>query len=225
MSLGSLLTFGMDAQLLAGLAALVILTLSPGADMALVARVALTRGTRPAFITALGICTGLPLHAAASALGISAILATSAEAFAIARLVGAAYLIWLGAQSFRHAGDPLSAPSAESSTPASASTRQQSSNASSFLQGFLSNALNPKVALFYLAFLPQFMRLGDNVLLRSLLFAVLHALMGILWLTAYARAIDRLGALFRRSSLRLWLERTTGAILIALGLRLALARR
>jgi threonine/homoserine/homoserine lactone efflux protein len=215
-----------DAQLLAGTLALALLTISPGADMALVARVALGRGTRAAFFTTLGICSGLPLHAAASALGISAILATSAQAFTIAKLIGAAYLVWLGVQSWRHAG--AAGPGA-TATPGEILDRRGAgarpgANRRLFVQGFLSNALNPKVALFYLAFLPQFMRPDDPVLARSLLFAAIHALQGIVWLTVYARALDRLGTLFRRSGLRTWLERASGAVLVALGLRLAGAR-
>jgi threonine/homoserine/homoserine lactone efflux protein len=210
----------MDAQLIAGSLALVLLTVSPGADMALVARVALGGGARAAFLTTLGICTGLPLHAAASALGISAILATSAEAFAVARTIGAAYLVWLGVQAWREAGD-----AGHAGVPADVGSGAALGDSRAFAQGFLSNALNPKVALFYLAFLPQFMRPGDAVLARSLLFAAIHAAMGIVWLTAYARAIERLSAVFRRSGVRRWLERTTGTVLVALGVRLAFERR
>ena len=206
---------------MAGLFALALLTISPGADMALVARVALARGSRAAFFTTLGICSGLPLHAAASALGISAILATSAEAFAVVKLIGAAYLMWLGVQAWRHARDAGGEPSA---APVGGVLGGQE-DWRAFAQGFLSNALNPKVALFYLAFLPQFMRPGDPVLARSLLLAAIHALMGTVWLTAYARAVDRLGAVFRRSGVRRWLERATGVVLVALGVRLALERR
>ena len=211
-----------DAQLVAGFLALALLTISPGADMALVARVAVARGHRAAVWTTLGICAGLPLHAAASALGLAAVLAASATAFTVLKLLGAAYLIWLGISAIREAGrgevvaDVLTA---------GAEGRTSGEGWRAFLQGFLSNALNPKVALFYLAFLPQFMRPGDSVLGRSLLFAGIHAAQGIVWLTLYAYALDRLGVLIRRSGVRRWLERTTGAVLVALGLRLAFERR
>lgn len=218
----------MDAQLIAGSVALALLTISPGADMALVARVALGRGTRAAFFTTLGICAGLPLHAATSALGISAILATSAEAFAAAKLLGAGYLFWLGVQGWRHAGKESGRVVFEDGVPgtwSAVSVRPGKGDARAFVQGFLSNALNPKVALFYLAFLPQFMRPGDSVLARSLLFAAINATMGVAWLTVYARAVDLLGAVFRQSLVRRWIERATGAVLVGLGVRLAFERR
>ena len=209
--------------MIAGTLALALLTISPGADMALVARVAVARGHRAAVWTSLGICAGLPLHAAASALGLAAVLAASATAFTVLKLLGAAYLVWLGLSAIREAGR------SEATTgvaPADAlPPYPHAGSARAFLQGFLSNALNPKVALFYLAFLPQFMRPDDSVFGRSLLFAAIHAAQGIVWLTLYAYALDRLGALIRRSGVRLWLERTTGAVLIALGLRLAFERR
>ena len=220
----------MDSQLIAGFLAMALLTISPGADMALVARVAVARGHRAAVLTTLGICSGLPLHAAASALGLAAVLATSAAAFTALKLAGAAYLVWLGIGAIREAGLPnrTSGPPAVTETAApplqKEGSRQHPAHRA-FLEGFLSNSLNPKVALFYLAFLPQFMRPDDSVIGRSLLFAAIHAVQGILWLTLYAYALDRLGALFRRSGVRRWLERTTGAVLIALGVRLAFERR
>src|SRR5438128_4227321 len=91
----------MDPRFLAGLGVLVLLTISPGADMALIAKVTIARGRRAAFLVSLGICSGLLVHASASALGLSVILATSAEAFTIVKLAGAAYLAYLGVQSLR----------------------------------------------------------------------------------------------------------------------------
>jgi threonine/homoserine/homoserine lactone efflux protein len=203
----------LDAPFLAGLAVLVLLTISPGADMALVAKITLVRGRRAAFLATLGICSGLLVHATASALGLSVILATSAEAFTIVKLVGAAYLAYLGVQAIRHSFDV--------ETETSAPPR----GANLFLQGVLSNVLNPKVAVFYLTFLPQFMSPGDNVLVRSLAFAAAHAVMGIIWLGAYAYVVSRISAAFGSSGVRRWLERATGGVLIALGARLALERR
>jgi RhtB (resistance to homoserine/threonine) family protein len=203
-----------DPPFLAGLAVLALLTISPGADMALVAKITLERGRRAALIATLGICSGLLVHATASALGLSVILATSAEAFAVVKLVGAAYLAYLGVQTLR-----------SSFRRDVADERSPRRGANPFAQGVLSNVLNPKVAVFYLTFLPQFMSPGDNVLVRSLAFAAAHAVMGIAWLTAYAYVLSRVSALFGRSDLRRWLERITGGVLIALGARLALERR
>ena len=204
----------MDPLFIAGLVVLVLLTISPGADMALVAKITLERGRRAALLATIGICSGLLVHATASALGLSVILATSADAFTLLKLAGAAYLVYLGVQalrgSFRH------------ETVAPVAPRRM---ASPFLQGLLSNVLNPKVAVFYLTFMPQFISPGDNVLIRSLAFAIAHGIMGVVWLTAYAYVLSRVSDLLGRTGFRRWLERVTGGVLIALGLRLALERR
>jgi RhtB (resistance to homoserine/threonine) family protein len=203
-----------DPLFVAGLAVLALLTISPGADMALIAKITLERGRRAALLATLGICSGLLVHATASALGLSVILATSAEAFTIVKLVGAAYLAYLGVQAIRN-----------SFHDDAAEVRSPRRGANLFLQGVFSNVLNPKVAVFYLTFLPQFMSAGDNVLARSLAFALAHAVMGIVWLSAYAYVLSRVSAVLDRSGVRRWLERVTGGVLIALGARLALERR
>jgi threonine/homoserine/homoserine lactone efflux protein len=203
-----------DTLFLAGLVVLALLTVSPGADMALVAKITLERGRRAALLATLGICSGLLVHATASALGLSVILATSAEAFTIVKLAGAAYLAYLGVQALRGSfrRDTVEVPSSRR-------------RANAYVQGVFSNVLNPKVAVFYLTFLPQFMSAGDNVLARSLAFAVAHSVMGIIWLSAYAYVLSRVSAVLGSSGVRRWLERVTGGVLIALGARLALERR
>ena len=204
----------LDPLFVAGLAVLALLTISPGADMALIAKITLERGRRAALLATLGICSGLLVHATASALGLSVILATSAEAFTIVKLVGAAYLAYLGVQAIRN-----------SFHDNGVAVRSPRRGANLFLQGVFSNVLNPKVAVFYLTFLPQFISPGDNVLGRSLAFAVAHAVMGIVWLSAYAYVLSRVSAVLGRNGVRRWLERVTGGVLIALGARLALERR
>jgi RhtB (resistance to homoserine/threonine) family protein len=205
----------MDPRFLAGVGVLALLTISPGAEMALIAKMTLERGRRAAFVTSIGICSGLLVHATASALGLSVILATSAEAFTIVKLAGAAYLGYLGLRSlrdsFRAAAVAESAPPQRLRTP--------------YLQGLLNNVLNPKVAIFYLTFLPQFIDPVGNVLAQSLLFAIAHAVMGIAWLSAYAYVLARLSRLFARAGVRRWLERVTGVVLVGLGVRLAFERR
>lgn len=204
----------LDPLFLAGLVVLALLTVSPGADMALVAKITFERGRSAALLATLGICSGLLVHATASALGLSVILATSAGAFTIVKLAGAAYLAYLGLQALRSSfrSDAVETPTARR-------------RANPFVQGVFSNVLNPKVAVFYLTFLPQFMSPGDNVLVRSLAFALAHAVMGILWLSAYAYVLSRVSDVFQGAGVRRWLERVTGGVLIALGARLALERR
>jgi threonine/homoserine/homoserine lactone efflux protein len=203
-----------DPRLVAFTGFAALLTILPGSDMALVTRNVLAVGRRRTMATIVGIASGCVIHAAASALGISAVLATSATAFNVMRTVGAAYLIWIGIQSIRTAGAPASAPS-----------DRAKGRTSPFLQGFLTNILNPKVAIFYLTVLPQFVTPGDNVLKRSLLLASIHIAMGLVWLTAYAWFVDRLGGVLSRPRVKAWLERVTGGVLIALGARLAWERR
>ena len=205
----------LDGSIVAFTGIAALLTILPGADMALVAKVTLLDGRRAAFFTSLGICTGLPVHATASALGLSLILATSAEAFTVVKFAGAAYLAYLGVRTIRDSLRP-------GNDAVAVATRARTSRAA-FAQGWLSNVLNPKVALFYLTFLPQFISPGDNVLAKSLLLAGIHAVLGLVWLPLYAYAIDRIGAVIRGA--RRWLERVSGAALIGLGLRLALERR
>ena len=204
-----------DPRLYAFIGVAAILTVLPGADMALVTRNVLSVGRGRAMLTILGICAGCVIHATASALGLSAILATSATAFNVVKTLGAAYLVWIGIQSIREAGRTAVTPSAST-------TRAR---VGPFLQGFLTNLLNPKVAVFYLTFLPQFISPGEPVLRRSLFLASIHIGMGFVWLTAYAWFIDRLGAMLTRPRVKAWLERVTGGLLIGLGARLAWARR
>ena len=192
-----------------------LLTILPGADMALVAKVTLLDGRRAAFFTSLGITAGLPVHATASALGLSVVLATSAEAFLVVKIVGAVYLAYLGVRTIRDSLRPAADPAVE--------IGRLRSGRGAFLQGWLTNVLNPKVALFYLTLLPQFIAPGDNVLAKSLLLAGIHVALGLVWLPAYAYAIDRLGAAVHGA--RHWLERLSGGALIGLGVRLALERR
>jgi threonine/homoserine/homoserine lactone efflux protein len=203
-----------DPRLFAFVGVAAVLTVLPGADMALVMRNVLAFGRRRTMLTIAGIAAGCVIHATASALGMSAILATSATAFTVMKTAGAAYLVWIGVQSFR--AQPAVVTSAgpaaiRASTP--------------FAQGFLTNLLNPKVAIFYLTFLPQFIATGEPVLRRSLFLAGIHIAMGIAWLSAYAWFIERLGAVLTKPSVKAWLERATGGLLIALGARLAWERR
>jgi len=192
-----------------GVAAL--LTITPGSDMALVTRNALKRGRGAAFLTSLGICLGCLIHAIASSAGLSAILSRSAEAFQIVKLIGAGYLIFLGVRTL--------------ATRAEAAAFIAPRGVSNFSEGMLTNILNPKVALFYLTFLPQFIAPGEPVLRKSILLASVHITMGLVWLTAYAAFLDRLGGVLSRSRVKRRMEALTGAVLIALGLRLAVAER
>jgi RhtB (resistance to homoserine/threonine) family protein len=203
-----------------------LLTITPGADMALVMRHALSGGTRQAWFASLGICLGTLIWGATSALGVSVIFARSAFAFAILKYVGGAYLLYLGARAIHgamsrgrgpedlgpeHRGPERSAPQVRTSV--------------CFAQGLLTNLLNPKVAVFYVTFLPQFVAPDRPVLSQSVFLAFTHVAMGLIWLTVYARFIDRMAAVLLTDRVKRRIEAVTGAVLMALGIRLALARR
>jgi threonine/homoserine/homoserine lactone efflux protein len=191
-----------------------LLTITPGADMAMVARSVFTGGRRDAFATTLGISAGCLAWAFASALGVAAVLAASQTAYDALRLVGALYLVWLGVQSLlaaRRGHQPAVETSGRRSSP--------------FRQGLLTNLFNPKIAVFYSTFLPQFIGPGDPALLISMLLAGVHITLGIAWLSLYAWLLARAVEAFKGSRLRRALDALTGTVLVALGLRLALERR
>ncbi|HEV3123395.1 MAG TPA: LysE family translocator [Candidatus Dormibacteraeota bacterium] len=212
----------MNAQLFAFIGVAALLTITPGADMALVTRVALTRGRPTALKTIAGICSGLMVHATASAVGLSAILLRSARAFDTVKLIGAVYLLFLGVQAVRESRRSDEELARHLEAPA---TRGIAVLNHPYAMGLLSNVLNPKVALFYLTFLPQFLSPGDPILAKSLLLAGIHATLGVIWLVAYATLIVRLRATFTRPTFRRWMERTVGAVLIGFGARLAWVQR
>jgi RhtB (resistance to homoserine/threonine) family protein len=198
----------------AGIVAL--LTITPGADMAMVARSVFAGGRRDAFATTLGISAGCLAWACASALGVAAVLAASQTAYDTLRLVGAAYLVWLGVQSL------LAARRGDYRAPAASAAPRRSSP---FRQGLLTNLFNPKIAVFYSTFLPQFIGPGDSALAVSMLLACVHIALGIVWLSLYAWLLARAVEAFKGSRLRRALDGLTGTVLVALGLRLAAERR
>ena len=176
--------------------------------MALVTRHALGAGGLGAALRAsAGILAGLIVWGVAAAVGVAAVLATSATAFTVLKLAGAAYLVYLGARAIL--GGTHAAPPARG-TP--------------LKQGLLSNLLNPKIAVFYTTVIPQFVDPTDP-LVMPLLLTALHLAMGVIWLPAYAWLVTRAGEYLRRPRVTRALERVTGTVLIALGLRLAFERR
>ena len=217
-------------QLAAFLLVAGLLTITPGADMALVMRHALSGGTRPAFFASLGIAVGCLIWGAASALGVSVVFAQSAFAFAVLKYVGGAYLVYLGVRALRDAIDRRGRHSGRPREggpegPPLRSLRAVGSSHVCFVQGLFTNLLNPKVAVFYVTFLPQFVAPDRSILSQSVFLASMHVVMGLFWLTVYARFIDRMAAILLTDRVKRRIEAVTGAVLMALGIRLALARR
>jgi RhtB (resistance to homoserine/threonine) family protein len=197
-------------ELLPFLVVALAVVVTPGVDMALVTRNALVHGRRAALATALGINVGIAFWSVAAAAGLAAVVAASAEVFTAIKLAGAAYLVWLGVQALRSAGAPREARARGRSRP--------------FRQGLVSNLLNPKIAVFFTSLLPQFVG-AEAGIGELLLLGALFNLMGVAWLSLYAAAVARGRDVLGRPRVRRTIDRITGAVLVALGVRLALGDR
>jgi threonine/homoserine/homoserine lactone efflux protein len=194
-----------------------LLNVTPGPDTLYIVGRSTAQGLRAGIVAALGIGADIFVHIAAAALGLSAILAASAGAFTLIKLAGAAYLVYVGLSLLFSSGTILDEQGAPPDL-APASLR------SVFVQGFLTNALNPKVALFFLAFLPQFVEPGAaNQPLAFFFLGVVFNANGTLWnlFVAWSSARMSRGLRQRAAALR-WFNRCVGGIFVALGIRLAL---
>jgi threonine/homoserine/homoserine lactone efflux protein len=207
----------MPDHLLVFLAGSIVVTVVPGPDMALITRQVVTRGRRAAQFTIFGNLSGLVVHATALAVGLSALLVASATAYSVVKLAGAAYLVFLGVQSLLQARRTRAG--ADGTAPERAPKR-----GSPYRQGLISTVLNPKPALFFVSYLPQFVDRNGSVTLQVGLLAAIHILVGLVWLTIYASLVSRMHAAITRPRVKAALERVTGAVLVALGLRVAAAK-
>jgi threonine/homoserine/homoserine lactone efflux protein len=194
------------------LAVSAIVIVTPGQDTALTIRNSLRGGRGAGVATALGVSAGQAVWTVAASAGLAALLVASEPAFVALKLVGAAYLVYLGVQSLLAAirGRPRPHTGARSAAPGVA-----------FRQGVLSNLANPKMAVFFSSLLPQFGTSFPALLALGLLFCALT----LTWLSAYALAVARAGEVLRRPRVRRALDAVTGAALVALGLRLATTNR
>jgi threonine/homoserine/homoserine lactone efflux protein len=212
---------------LAFVAASLLIILVPGPDMTLVARNTIARGRVAGMQTAGGALLGVSVHVFAAVAGLSAILTGSALAFTVVKFVGAAYLVFLGARTFlasRHQRDGED-PNVERELFGEASPRLVLAPSSPVMQGVLSAVLNPKLAVFFLTFLPQFVDPDHLPAASMLAHGAVFVSMAAAWLTLWVLTLDRLAGVFRRSAVRAWLERATGAVLVGMGVRLALSQR
>jgi threonine/homoserine/homoserine lactone efflux protein len=187
-----------------------LVTITPGPATAMVVRSALGGGWRAGVLTVAGNSIGVIVWALLSVLGVSALVAASEVAFLALKLAGAAVLIWLGVQSILHAGDPARIP--------------ERTRAGAFRSGLVTSLANPKLAVFFVALFPQFVGEGGAVLPTALLMAALIVTFDVAWYTSLAVLVSRAKASFARSRLARRIERATGAVLVALGLRVAFER-
>ena len=202
--------------ILAGL----LLNITPGPDMLYIAGRTASQGFRSGLAAVMGINAGCLVHTFAAAIGLSAILTTSAEAFFVVKLVGAAYLVYVGI-SLLLQKQPDGAALDISSTLPSKTTRQ------AFWQGFLTNVLNPKVALFFLAFLPQFISADSTTKPVALVVLGIIFIFNSLFVTiSFAALVAQARDLFQNSSrIASWLNRCCGVLFIAIGVKLALTEK
>ena len=198
------------------LLAITLLTLTPGIDTVLVIKNASRSGGRDGVVTSLGICLGLFVHATFSAVGISAILLQSAELFMAVKWVGAGYLIWLGVSALK------AAFKGAASVAINATGLKMSNLTRSLKEGFLSNVLNPKTAVFYLAFLPQFIDPQHSPFAQAMSMAAIHFIIAMVWQCGLAGAVSSAKRFFASSTAMRWMEGVSGSVLVFLGSKLLL---
>jgi RhtB (resistance to homoserine/threonine) family protein len=195
----------------------VVVIIAPGPDTVMVTKNAIVHGRRAALGTAVGVSTGLLVWTLAAGIGVAALIRASAIAFTAVKLVGAAYLIWLGLQAWRHAR-------ARSDLLDAGATRGGSA-LGGFRQGVASDLGNPKIAIFFTSLLPQFVTSRHSATEALLLLGGVFVALTFMWLAAYAYAAARLADLLVRPRVKAVLDRVTGTVLIAFGVRVALERR
>ncbi len=202
-------------SLLAFIAAASILTITPGVDTALVLRSAAAGGARPASYASIGIALGCLIWGAAVSIGLGALLAASEVAFTVVKWAGAAYLLYLGLKLVVHPRQRFDLSEVGSA---------QIESWQSLRQGLLTNLLNPKVGVFYITFLPQFVPTGANVGLFSFLLATIHVLLGLAWFAVLITATIPMGRVLRRPRVVKSMDRVTGGVFVAFGVKLALSK-
>ena len=204
----------MQLQLASFVAVSALLIVAPGPDMALVARYALLGGKRAALVASIGVSSGLAIWTLAASVGLAALLRQSEPAFVALKIVGVTYLIFLGVQALRTAWRPRE----------TAAAMPHAHSRHAFRQGLLSDLGNPKIAVFFTSFLPQFTTAGASFL-ALLILGLLFCAMTFVWLVGYGVVVAKAGGVLRRPRVTRVLEGVTGAVLIALGLRLATEQR
>jgi|GEM_PF-62942 len=192
-----------------------LLVISPGPNGVLIAKTVPTSGRAAGFANVAGFVVALYFHGTLSILGISAILLASAQAFLVIKVIGALYLCWIGFKALRDAYRGNNA--AQTVEPAN---RQRTLRAA-FVEGLLTNALNPKTSMFYLAAFPQFITTGDGAIASAYLLVFLQSVINVVWFSAMVTLFVRLTKVGQNASFQRWLKAITGGIFIGFGVKLA----
>jgi threonine/homoserine/homoserine lactone efflux protein len=194
-----------------------LLTLTPGLDTALVLRTAAVEGPRRAGFAALGVVAGCLAWGAAVALGLGALLQASALAFTVLKWAGAAYLVWLGIGLILRPRDGFEIGTLGAAVPGGDTAWMR--------RGLLTNLLNPKVGVFYISFLPQFLARGVAPGPFMFALACIHAVLGVAWFAVLIAATRPIAGALKQAAVVRWLDRLTGGVFLGFGLKLALERR
>lgn len=206
----------MDIAILLSFTAITaLLVISPGPNGVLIARTVPTSGKTAGFANVAGFMSAFYLHGTLVMLGVSVILVRSAELFFAVKMLGAAYLCWIGLKALRDAwrGVPLQADV----SPA----RRRRTLTIAYWEGFLTNALNPKVAMFYLAAFPQFLPLGQVTPVNIYTLVCIHSMLNLVWFTIMILLLSRLAAFARGGTFQRWVRGVTGVIFVGFGVKLA----
>ena len=196
-----------------------LMTITPGLDTALVLRASVTGGPRAGYATGAGVSAGVLVWGLAAAIGVSALLTASQLAYEVLRYAGAAYMIYLGAKLiWKRRPGAANIPMPALAGGEDTSLRQH------FMRGFLTNLLNPKIGVFYLAILPQFLPRDTPGALGGLVLASVHVIEGLIWFTLLILSSAVMRAQLQRPSVQAWTDRITGGVLIGFGLKVALER-
>jgi threonine/homoserine/homoserine lactone efflux protein len=193
----------------------VLLVLTPGPNQALLTSRVLSGGRAAGFAVVRGLACGMAVHVVAAIAGLSALLASSAEVFGAVKLLGGAYLLWLGVGAIWRA---------RSTTAAAAPPPRRRGGGSPFREGLLSMSLNPKATVFFVAVVPQFVSPGPGAATRVAALLLVYGAICLVFWSAFVLLLHRARDVVRRPRVRAWMERITGGALIGLGARLAAAR-
>jgi len=191
-----------------------LLVISPGPNGLLIAKTVPSQGKKAGFSNVLGFLAAFYLHGALSILGISVLLTKSAEVFLIVKVVGALYLSWIGVKSL------ISAYRNDDTIKAKNDIINEQTLRKSFLEGFLTNVLNPKVSMFYLAAFPQFIPVGDNSVLYAFLLVSIHSVMNVFWFSSMVILFSRLSTFAKSGLFQRVLKSITGMVFIGFGVKL-----
>ncbi len=211
----------METQWLAFAFAALMVTLAPGPDTFLVIGNALSGGVRRGLATVAGILTGGLFHVALFAFGVARLLMYSERAFWTIKMLGAGYLAWLGVKALRSAF----AARVEADPAAAIGPSPRPSLWRSYAQGVLTNALNPKIAIFYLAFLPQFLAPGPDMAMQSIAMIAMHYAIGTVWLSLLVIGASRMAGAVRSTRVARVLDGVIGAMMLGFGAKLAWSSR